>query len=105
MAESAESKESLRDKLIIAVVQTLIFGAFLAILGFWLNLRMETYKQTLANQSESYKVLLSSLAPDIEQRRAAYLDFQQAAREAKSTLGVYYSEYDGMGMRNQLTTL
>ena len=91
----AESKEPLRDKLIVAVVQTLIFGALLAVIGYWLNHRLETYKQALADQSEKTKALISFLEPHIQQRRAAYFEFQQAAREAKNILEVYYFRAKG----------
>lgn len=86
----AEAKESLREKLIVAFVQTLFFGALLAVLGYWLDRQLETYKHALAEQTEMTKVLLQSLAPQIQQRRDAYLEFWQAAREARSTLEVYY---------------
>jgi hypothetical protein len=96
----AESTESIRDKLIVAIVQTLIFGVLLALLGYWLNLRLETYKQVLANQSEMNKSLLSSLNPYIQQRLTAYLELQQAAYNVKRDLEIYYylakepSDYD-----------
>jgi hypothetical protein len=78
-------EESLRDKLIVAVVQTLIFGALLAVVGYWLNLRLETFKHTV-----------SSLEPLTVQRRSAYLDFQQAARKAKEVLEIYYYRAKGL---------
>ena len=77
----AEAREPLRNKLIEIVVQTLIFGALLAGLGFWLNLRLETYKKELADDTERLKAALQSNAPLIQQRRSAYLELQQAARE------------------------
>jgi hypothetical protein len=86
----AESKEPLSSKLVVAVVQTLIFGALLAALGTWLDYQLEVQKQALSAQADRTKALIASLEPDIQKRRTAYLDFQQAARQARSVLDVYY---------------
>jgi hypothetical protein len=83
-------KETLRDKLIIAFIQVLIFGALLAGLGYWFNLRLEAQKHALAEQSERTRAVLASLEPIIQLRRSAYLEFQAAARQAKNILEVYY---------------
>jgi hypothetical protein len=105
----AEAGESLRNKLIEIVVQTLIFGALLAGLGFWLNLRLETYKKELADDTERLKAALQSNAPLIQQRRAAYLELQQAARELNRVLEVHYfrakEPSTGQVMRNKLRAL
>ncbi|PWT83402.1 MAG: hypothetical protein C5B44_00670 [Acidobacteria bacterium] len=84
-------KESLRDKLIVGLLETLIFGAMLAALGFWFNLRLEKYKQELTDQSEKTKALLVSLQTNTQQRCTAYLEFQDAARKTKGTLESYYN--------------
>lgn len=61
-----------------------------------MNLRLEAYKQALADQSEKTKAVLSFLEPIIQLRRSAYLDFQQAAREAENTLEIYYFRAHGL---------
>jgi len=86
----AEAKEPLRDKLTVVVVQTLIFGALLAALGFWFDRQLEAYKQVLTEETERTKVLLQSLTPHIRQRRAAYQQFRQSARTARTKLASYY---------------
>jgi hypothetical protein len=105
----AEAREPLRNKLIEIVVQTLIFGALLAGLGFWLNLRLETYKKELADDTERLKAALQSNAPLIQQRRSAYLELQQAARELNRVLEVHYFRAKepptGQVMRNKLRAL
>ena len=87
----ANPQESLRDKLILAAIQTLVFGALLAIFGFWLNLRLERYKTELVQDTEKLKVALIANTPLIQQRRAAYLDIQQSARKINGLLEIYYS--------------
>lgn len=87
----AEDKASLREQLIVAIVQTLIFGLFLALFGFWLNLRLERYKNELANDTEKLKTTLQITAPLIQRRFSAYLEIQQAARKVNEVLELYYS--------------
>jgi len=87
----ADQNESLSEKLIVVFFQTLIFGLLLAVFGYLLNVRLESYKHTLAEETEKTKVLLESLEPDLLHRRAAYIELQQAARETKQTLEIYYS--------------
>lgn len=78
------------NALFMAVVQTLIFGALLALLGFWLNLRLELYKKTLVDQSEQTKAMLINLEPIAQARRSAYLEFQTTAREVRNDLEFFY---------------
>lgn len=85
-----EKKESLIEKLTVAIVQTLIFGIVLAVFGYWLDRRIETYKHELSEQAEKTKVLLSSLEPRVKQRRDAYLELQSSARQVKDELQMYY---------------
>jgi hypothetical protein len=102
----SEPRQPLRDSLIVALVQTLILGARLAILGYFLNVRLELYKQSLgeqtektkaalAAQTETTKSLLAALEPLVQARRSAYLDVRQAAREAKNELEIYYFRSKG----------
>jgi hypothetical protein len=80
----AEEKGSLRDRLIHATVDTLIFGGLLLIFGFWLNMRLERYKNELANDTEKLKSALQITAPLIQRRFSGYLEIQQAARPAEA---------------------
>jgi hypothetical protein len=86
----SEPKEPLGEKVLVAFVQTLVFGALLAVFGYWLNLRLEDHKNDLAAEMESTKIVFETLKPDIQERRTAYLKLQQAMRELKYTLEVYY---------------
>jgi hypothetical protein len=103
----SEVKETLREKLIVAFVQTLVFGVLLALLAYWLNVRLETAKQALADRSEhlkqeltdrgeKLKALVSALAPISEQRRSAYLELRLAARQTKNDLEIYYFRAKGL---------
>jgi Na+-transporting NADH:ubiquinone oxidoreductase subunit NqrC len=85
------SEKSLSEELIIATVQTLVFGVLLAGLGYWLNLRLEGQKQAFADQSEKTKAVISLLEPLAQERRMAYLEFRNAARGAVTELDVIYS--------------
>jgi hypothetical protein len=87
----AEDKASLRDQLIVATIQTLIFGLFLALFGFWLNMRLERYKNELANDTEKLKTTLQIAAPLIQRRFSGYLEIQQATRNVNEVLELYYS--------------
>ena len=48
------------------------------------------YKVALADRTEFTKAVITSQQPIIEQRRAAYMEYRQTAREAKDLLEVYY---------------
>ena len=85
-----KSRGSLGGTLVVALVQTLVFGALLAILGYRLDSALQIQEQELTAQSQRTEALLSSLEPQIQQRRDAYIDFQRAAREARNILEVYY---------------
>ena len=47
--------ESLRSKIIVAIVETLVFGALLSALGYWFNIRLEEHKEILNKRLEEYK--------------------------------------------------
>jgi hypothetical protein len=87
----AENKASLLDQLIVATVQTFIFGVLLAIFGFWLNMRLERYKNELANDTEKLKTTLQITAPLIQKRFSGYLEIRQAARNVNEVLELYYA--------------
>lgn len=91
-----ESNESRRDKLIVATVQTLIFGALLAVLGFWLNVRLEDYKRHFADDTERLKSALQSNGPLIQQRVSGYHEIKLAARNLNRVLGAYYFRAKGL---------
>jgi hypothetical protein len=82
--------ESLRDKMIVAAVQTLIFGVLLALFGFWLNLRLESYKSELALEAERLKAVMALSEPLTRERRSAYIEFQHAGREILNVVTLYY---------------
>jgi hypothetical protein len=85
------AKESLSDKFIVATVQTLFFGILLALFGYWLNLRLETNKNELTQDTERMKAILQYNEPQIQQRRSAYIEIQQASRELTYSLESYYN--------------
>ena len=85
------SEKSLSDELMIATVQTLVFGVLLAGLGYWLSLRFEGQKQAFADQTEKTKAVISHLESLAQEQRMAYLEFRNAARGAVTELNVYYS--------------
>jgi small nuclear ribonucleoprotein (snRNP)-like protein len=105
----AEEKGSLRDQLIVATVQTLVFGVLLAVFGFWLNVRLERYKSELANETEKVKTALQVTTPLIQRRLSGYLEIQQAARNVNEVLEMYYSRANepptGEVMRGKLRAL
>jgi hypothetical protein len=84
-------KESVKDKLIVALIDTLIFGVLLLVFGHWLDVRLEKYKQELADQSEMTKSLLVYLDPHIQERRTAYRELLKAAKKAEDALEDYYA--------------
>ena len=90
-APMTEDKASLRNQLIHATVDTLIFGGLLLIFGFWLNVRLERYKGELANETEKVKTALQVTTPLIQRRLSGYLEIQQAARNVNEVLELYYS--------------
>jgi len=95
-----ESKESIREKLIVSLIQTLFFGMLLSIFGYLVDRRLEEYKYELADQSEKTKILLASLAPDLQLRRKAYTEYRQAARHAVRILELYYYKAEAPPRRN-----
>jgi hypothetical protein len=105
----AEEKASLRDQLIVATVQTVVFGVLLATFGFWLDVRLERYKSELANDTEKVKTALQVTTPLIQRRLSGYLEIQQAARNVNEVLEVYYSRAKepptGEVMRGKLRAL
>ena len=62
------SRETVRDKLLIAVVNTFIFGALLAIFGYWLDTRLESYKQAVVAQVAVQGALLRVQSWQLAQR-------------------------------------
>jgi prefoldin subunit 5 len=58
--------------------------------GFYLNQRLEGYKDRLTENTETLKSLLQANAPFAEQRRAAYVSILQNARQLTDTVGRYY---------------
>jgi hypothetical protein len=86
----SEQPESLRSKLIVIIVETLIFGTLLAVLGYWLDSRLESTKAELQMQLESTKAVVDALGPLTDQRRVAYLDLRRAAATANSVLRLYF---------------
>ncbi len=90
MASEEKKQESLGEKLLLLVCETLIFGGLLLLFGFWLNLRLESYKHSLVKETEENKHLLSLLQPKNQQRLEAYIEIQKAARAAKDILEIYY---------------
>ncbi|HLF90800.1 MAG TPA: hypothetical protein VI451_17775 [Anaerolineales bacterium] len=85
-----EDKESIRDKLIVAFFQTLLLGVVLVLFSFWLDLRLETFKKELTNDTERLRASFEYNAAIIQQRQAAYLEIQQAARELTELLEIFY---------------
>jgi hypothetical protein len=86
----AEDKASLRDQLIRATVDTFIFGCLLLIFGSWLNMRLEKYKNELANDTEKLKSGLQITEPLIQRRFTGYLEIQREARNVNWVLENYY---------------
>jgi len=82
--------ERVRDKLLIVFVQTLVFGVFLAGLGYWINSRLESYKHALEVETERTKAQLVAYGSLLAERRIAYSEVRQAAKQTKQMLEGYY---------------
>ena len=109
MLESQEKNKTIREELIIALIQTLIFGAILLLFGYWLNVRLETTKQQLTSETEKLKVMLATNDPIIQQRKSLYLDYRSAIFNLNNTLIIYYHLADTpdseVALSNQISAL
>jgi hypothetical protein len=85
-----EPKETLRNQVIVAFIQSFVFAGLLLLFGFWLNRDLEKYKKTLGDDTEKLKMVMQLNEPLAQQRRSAYLDIQKAAHTLSHVLEVYY---------------
>ena len=89
-----ELNKILSNKIVEILIESLVIGFFLVILGYWLDVRLEEYKNELEEKSGNTQLLQKLLGPQTQHRIQTYNKIQVAAYKVLVKLDLYYKDAD-----------
>lgn len=93
------NRKSFSENALLSFLQVVIFGGVVAAHGFWLNVKLEEYKNDINRETEKLKAMLS-VPSNIETTRSRYLEFRSVLLDLRRAFDRRYVVcFDDLGHR------